>query len=107
MFSVLFVDDASDLLIRNPQVNIMIDRDKASVLGVTVGKIESALSSAYASGQISTIYTPNNEYWVILELQRENPLFRIVPITDRRPGHGRRPHPGSPYPDRPHLERAG
>jgi hydrophobic/amphiphilic exporter-1 (mainly G- bacteria), HAE1 family len=63
-------DVVSDLLIRNPQVNILIDRDKASVLGVTATQIESALAGAYSSGQISTIYAPNNEYWVILELQQ-------------------------------------
>ena len=62
-------DVTSDLFIRSPKVNVAIDRDKASALGVTAGQIESALADAYASGQISTIYAPNNEYWVILELQ--------------------------------------
>jgi hydrophobic/amphiphilic exporter-1 (mainly G- bacteria), HAE1 family len=71
-------DVASDLLIRNPQVNILIDRDKASVLGVTANQIESALGGAYASGQISTIYAPNNEYWVILELQ---PKYQQDPVN--------------------------
>ncbi|MGB7566689.1 MAG: efflux RND transporter permease subunit [Chitinivibrionales bacterium] len=61
-------DVISDLLIRNPQVNIVIDRDKASSLGITADKVESALAGAYSSGQISTIYAPDNEYWVILEL---------------------------------------
>ena len=62
-------DVTSDLFIRSPKVNVAINRDKASALGVTAGQIESALADAYASGQISTIYAPNNEYWVILELQ--------------------------------------
>ena len=61
-------DVVSDLLIRNPQTNVVIDRDKASSLGVTVNQIESALGSAYSSGQISNIYAPNNVHWVILEL---------------------------------------
>jgi len=61
-------DVTSDLLIRNPQVNIEIDRDKAASLGISAEKIESALADAYSSGQISTIYAPNNEYWVIMEL---------------------------------------
>ena len=61
-------DVVSDLLIRNPQANIVIDRDKASALGVTVNQIESALGGAYSSGMISNIYAPNNVYWVILEL---------------------------------------
>ena len=61
-------DVTSDLLIRNPQVNIEIDRDKAASLGISAARIETALAGAYSSGQISTIYAPNNEYWVILEL---------------------------------------
>jgi hydrophobic/amphiphilic exporter-1 (mainly G- bacteria), HAE1 family len=61
-------DVTSDLLIRNPQINVEIDRDKASSLGISAEKIESALAGAYSSGQISTIYAPSNEYWVILEL---------------------------------------
>jgi HAE1 family hydrophobic/amphiphilic exporter-1 len=69
-------DVASDLLIRSPQVNVTIDRDKASALGVTAGRIESTLANAYASGQISTIYAPNNEYWVILELL---PQYQLDP----------------------------
>jgi HAE1 family hydrophobic/amphiphilic exporter-1 len=61
-------DVTSDLLIKNPQINVVIDRDKASSLGITAEKIESALAGAYSSGQVSTIYAPDNEYWVILEL---------------------------------------
>jgi HAE1 family hydrophobic/amphiphilic exporter-1 len=61
-------DVTSDLQITSPQIMINIDRDKASALGVTASQIESALSSAYAQQQVSTIYTPTNEYWVILEL---------------------------------------
>ncbi|MGH7346943.1 MAG: efflux RND transporter permease subunit, partial [Candidatus Rokuibacteriota bacterium] len=45
-----------------------IDRDKASALGVTAEQIENALYSGYGSRQVSTIYTPTNQYWVILEL---------------------------------------
>jgi HAE1 family hydrophobic/amphiphilic exporter-1 len=61
-------DVTTDLLIANPQVSVQIDRDKASALGVSARKIEEALFSAYASRQISTIFAPNNDYQVILEL---------------------------------------
>src|SRR6267378_2038335 len=64
-------DVTSDLLIRNPQVNVDIDRDKAASQGVTPQAIEDALYSSYGSRQISTIYAPNNEYQVILELKPE------------------------------------
>jgi HAE1 family hydrophobic/amphiphilic exporter-1 len=64
-------DVTSDLQIRNPQVNLQIDRDRASALGVTSQQIEDALYDAYGSRQVSTIYTPDNQYWVILELLPE------------------------------------
>ena len=62
-------DVTSDMQIKNPQVNIDIDRDKASALGVTAQQIEDALYYAYGSRQVSTIYAPNNQYQVILELE--------------------------------------
>ena len=62
-------DVTSDLQINNPQVNIDINRDKASALGVTAQQIEDALYYAYGSRQVSTIYAPNNQYQVILELE--------------------------------------
>jgi hydrophobic/amphiphilic exporter-1 (mainly G- bacteria), HAE1 family len=61
-------DVTSDLQIRNPQINVDIDRDNASAYGVTANQIEDALYSAYGQRQISTIFAPNNQYWVILEL---------------------------------------
>jgi HAE1 family hydrophobic/amphiphilic exporter-1 len=61
-------DVNTDLQITSPQVVIDIDRDKASALGVTADQIESALGAAYGSRQVSTIYTPTNQYWVILEV---------------------------------------
>jgi HAE1 family hydrophobic/amphiphilic exporter-1 len=63
------LDVTSDLQIASPQVMIAIDRDKAAVLGVTAGQIENALYSAYGSRQVSTIYAPNNDYSVILEVE--------------------------------------
>src|SRR5215469_5363044 len=63
------LDVTSDLLIRNPQVSVNIDRDKASALGVTAEQVEDALYTAYGQRQISTIYAPNDEYWVVMELE--------------------------------------
>jgi HAE1 family hydrophobic/amphiphilic exporter-1 len=59
----------SDLEIKSPQAYVDIDRDKASSLGLSAQAIEQALSLAYGSSQISTIYTPSDEYWVIAELE--------------------------------------
>ena len=63
-----FQEVTSDLQINNPQIEIKINRDKASTLGVTALQIEDALYTAYGSRQISTIYAPNDDYQVILEL---------------------------------------
>src|SRR5947207_11885650 len=64
-------DVTTDLQIKNPQVSVRIDRDRATSLGGTVQQIEQALYDAYGSRQVSTIYTPNNQYWVIIELLPE------------------------------------
>jgi HAE1 family hydrophobic/amphiphilic exporter-1 len=61
-------DVNTDLQIASPQVVVDIDRAKASSLGVTADQIEAALGNAYGSRQVSTIYTPSNQYWVILEV---------------------------------------
>jgi len=63
-----FLDVNSDLQIRSPQVLVEIDREKASAVGVTALQIENALNNAYGSPQVSTIYTPTNQYWVMMEL---------------------------------------
>jgi HAE1 family hydrophobic/amphiphilic exporter-1 len=62
-------DVTSDLQITNPQVEVDIDRDKAAELGVSMRAIEDTLYYAYGSRQVSTIYAPNNQYQVILELE--------------------------------------
>ena len=66
-----FQDVTTDLQIKNPEVKVEIDRDKAATLGVSAEQIEDALYTAYSSRQISTIYAPNNQYRVIMELQPE------------------------------------
>ncbi|HTQ56301.1 MAG TPA: efflux RND transporter permease subunit [Bryobacteraceae bacterium] len=61
-------DVTSDLQIKNPQVHIEIDRDKAAAVNVSAAQIESALYDAYGPHWISTIYAPINQYKVLLEL---------------------------------------
>jgi HAE1 family hydrophobic/amphiphilic exporter-1 len=67
----LLLDVTSDLQLKNPQIQVDIDRDKAASLGLTVEQIEESLYFAYGSRQVSTIYAPNNQYDVILELLPE------------------------------------
>jgi hydrophobic/amphiphilic exporter-1 (mainly G- bacteria), HAE1 family len=71
-----FLDVASDLQISSLQLQVDIDRDRARALGVTPQQIEDALYTAYGARQVSTIYTPANEYAVITEVEpqyQQNP----------------------------------
>jgi HAE1 family hydrophobic/amphiphilic exporter-1 len=70
-------DVNTDLQITSPQIVVDIDRDKASTLGISADQIQTALGRAYGAQQISTIYTPSNQYWVILEVDPES--SRIPP----------------------------
>jgi HAE1 family hydrophobic/amphiphilic exporter-1 len=65
------LDVTSDLQTKNPQLNVEIDRDKASSLGISAQQIEDALNDAYGTKQISTIYATSNEYQVIMEVKPE------------------------------------
>jgi len=81
-------DVTTDLQIKNPQVSVRIDRDRATSLGVSVQQIEQALYDAYGSRQVSTIYTPNNQYWVIIELlpeyQRDPAALQLLHLRSQR-----------------------
>jgi HAE1 family hydrophobic/amphiphilic exporter-1 len=63
-----FLDVNSDLQIASPQVTVDIDRDRAVALGLSPQQIEDALYAAYGDRQVSTIYTPANQYAVIVQV---------------------------------------
>jgi HAE1 family hydrophobic/amphiphilic exporter-1 len=76
-----FRDVASDLQLKNPQLKVVIDRAKMATMGITAQgvsprQVEEAFWNAYATRQISTINTPNNQYQVVLEL---DPKFQNDP----------------------------
>jgi hydrophobic/amphiphilic exporter-1 (mainly G- bacteria), HAE1 family len=60
-------DVTTDLYITNPQMTIEIDREKAAIYGITVDQIRQELFNAFGTRQVATIYTPSNDYQVILE----------------------------------------
>ncbi|MBN3876714.1 efflux RND transporter permease subunit [Nostoc sp. JL23] len=62
-------DVNSDLQIKNPQIKVDINRDQASALGLTANQIETALSNAYGTRQVSTIYAPDSQYQVIMGVE--------------------------------------
>jgi len=64
-----------------PQVDVVIDRDAAARLGVSVSAIDQALNNAYAQRQVSVIYTTRNQYRVVLEI---DPALQADPsLLDR------------------------
>jgi HAE1 family hydrophobic/amphiphilic exporter-1 len=69
-------DVTTDLYIKNPQLTVEIDREKAAVYGVTADQIRNQLFNAYGARQVGTIYMPSNDYQIILEVQ---PKFRVDP----------------------------
>jgi HAE1 family hydrophobic/amphiphilic exporter-1 len=71
-------DVNSDLQMKNPQVNLDIDRDRAASLGITADQIEDSLYSAYGDRQVSTIFSPANQYRVVMELE---PQYQFDPAS--------------------------
>src|SRR6185295_15628541 len=60
-------DVTTDLYIKNPQMTIEVDREQAAVYGITVDQIRQELFNAFGTRQVATIYTPSNDYQIILE----------------------------------------
>jgi HAE1 family hydrophobic/amphiphilic exporter-1 len=69
-------DVTTDLYIKNPQMTVEVDREKSAVYGVTIDQIRQELFNAFGARQVATIYTPTNDYQVILESQ---PQFQADP----------------------------
>jgi len=68
----MFRDVTSDSQLKGLTVKINIDREKAASAGVSIADIRSALYSSYGEKQVSTIYTPVNTYYVIMEAADED-----------------------------------
>ncbi|HWA58541.1 MAG TPA: efflux RND transporter permease subunit, partial [Gemmatimonadales bacterium] len=78
-------DVTTDLQIKNPEVKVTIDRDRAAAYGLTVQQVQQALYDAYGARQVSTIYTATNQYWVVMELlpqyQRDLGALSLLGLT--------------------------
>jgi HAE1 family hydrophobic/amphiphilic exporter-1 len=64
-------DVTTDLYIKNPEMVVEVDREKAAVYGITVDQIRQELYNAFGSRQIGTIYTPSNDYQIIMQSMPE------------------------------------
>ncbi len=78
-------DVTSDLQLRNPQINVELDRDQIAALGLTADQVELALTSAYGSRQVSQIFAPDDQYQVILQVapqfQRDPAALSLLYVT--------------------------
>jgi multidrug efflux pump len=61
-------DVNSDQQNKGLEVDLVIDRDAAARLGITVSQIDNTLYDAFGQRQVSTIYVARNQYHVIMEV---------------------------------------
>jgi multidrug efflux pump len=64
----VLADVNSDQQSKGLESDLVIDRDAASRLGVTVSQIDNTLYDAFGQRQVSTIYVARNQYHVIMEV---------------------------------------
>ena len=71
-------DATSDQQFRALQQTVVINRDAAARLGIQPEEVDSTLNSAFGQRQVSVIYTPQNQYRVVLEV---DPRFQLEPTS--------------------------
>jgi multidrug efflux pump len=64
----VLADVNSDQQSKGLESDLVIDRDAAAQLGVTVSQIDNTLYDAFGQRQVSTIYVARNQYHVIMEV---------------------------------------
>ena len=69
-----FTDVTSDLTLGARQLTLDIDRDELGRLGLSMDVVRSTLYSAFGIRKIATVYTPSNDYAVLIETDRANQL---------------------------------
>jgi hydrophobe/amphiphile efflux-1 (HAE1) family protein len=69
-------DVSSDQQNKGLAANLMIDRDSASRLGISVAMIDQVLYDAFGQRQVSTMYTALNQYFVVMEV---DPKYQLSP----------------------------
>ncbi|NBX03824.1 MAG: efflux RND transporter permease subunit [Alphaproteobacteria bacterium] len=62
-----FIDVTTDLQLKSLEARLNVDPDKAARLGLTFDDVHQVLYRAFGTAQVATLYTPSNDYAVILE----------------------------------------
>ena len=73
-----FADVTSDLTLGARQILLTVDRDAMARFGVTMDAIRTTLYSAFGTRKIATVFTPSNDYAVILEADKVRTLDPTV-----------------------------
>ena len=71
-------DATSDQQFRGLQTTVVVERDAAARLGIQPQAVDSTLYSAFGQRQVSIIYTQQNQYHVVLEV---DPQFQLDPTS--------------------------
>jgi HAE1 family hydrophobic/amphiphilic exporter-1 len=71
----IFRDVTSDSQNKGLQARLDVDRDKASLMGVSMADVRSALYASFGERQVSTIYSTAASYYVILEAADADRMF--------------------------------
>jgi multidrug efflux pump len=66
--TAVLADVNSDQQNKGLEAEVVIDRDAAARLGITVSQIDNTLYDAFGQRQVSTIYVARNQYHVIMEV---------------------------------------
>jgi HAE1 family hydrophobic/amphiphilic exporter-1 len=69
-----FTDVTSDLTLGARQITLEIDRDALARYGLSMQTVRSTLYSAFGTRKIATVFTPSNDYAVILEADKARTL---------------------------------
>ena len=76
--SKILTDVASDLEIASPNLEVEVDRNTASELGLSMSAVDATLGEAFGQTQVTTIYSPTYQSKVILEVE---PRFLSQPTN--------------------------
>jgi HAE1 family hydrophobic/amphiphilic exporter-1 len=67
-------DVSTDLEQKSPRINLVMDRDKAAMVGLNVSQIQNAMYDGLGPKWSSTIYGPSSQYRVLIEV---DPSYQI------------------------------
>jgi len=66
-----FLDVTTDLQLKSLELRVKLDQEKAASMGITYDDVRQLLYSAFGTAQVATLYTPSNDYQVIVEVTPE------------------------------------